>query len=415
MSILRIILAANGICLIQRQVLRGNWALNKLLLSESMRYVSLFFLLWCCAKGNPDCLYDHTKDFAYNCTREYPLCQPIYQRNKTFSKKDLFGYPIASPIGISACAITTSNGIAWASRSGYDILTYKTVRSSPYSGHPLPHLAHLEIVDGKMIALPSDVPLEEEEITIANSIGIACLDLSWVLQDIAKARRSLLPGQVLIVSIMGSASEDRTLEEDFAILARAAVVAGAQIVEANLSCPNLHSPFFIYKDPVAVSSIATAISKSVPNIPVILKVGVFDSFDQMKEVFQAATASHAKGICGINSIGTNIYDREGGPAFGPGREKAGVSGSYLRPFALEFIRQARQIIDEEGLDLALLATGGITKPEHFILFLEAGADIALSATGAMWNPDLARQFQQLRVETNFFPHHVNRHEVRGPG
>jgi dihydroorotate dehydrogenase (NAD+) catalytic subunit len=348
--------------------------------------------------AHPECLYDASHDFVYNCTKEYPKDLPRFERDSTrpFPAKYFLGFPIASPIGIPACAIMTSNGISWAANAGYDVLTYKTVRSHPFNGHPLPNLFLLESPENplkgsfdKMTTMPQGTVFEADRITMANSMGIPSLSLEWVLQDIAKARASLLPGQVLIVSIMGCPSDERTLEQDFAFLARAVVDAGAHIVEANLACPNLHSPLATYKDPKAIETITQAICEAVPNVPVVLKVGFYDSIEQMKEVFKAATAANAQGICGINSIASEVLDTAGNPAFGCTRRIAGVSGEGIRPLAYDFVVQARRIIDEERLQLALLATGGIMKPEQFDLFLKAGADVVLSATGAMWNPNLA--------------------------
>ena len=361
-----------------------------------MRQVFCFLAFIPMLFSSPNCLYDGTKDFAYNCTKEYPTIPLFHQRPTQFTKK-LFGYPVASSIGIPACAIMTSNGIEWASRAGFDILTYKTVRSHPFNGHPLPNIFVLENPKetgslDKMITISKESPFTADSITMANSMGIPSLSLEWVLEDIAKARALLLPGQLLIVSIIGNPSEEKTLEQDFACLAKAVVDAGAHVVEANLSCPNLHSLLATYKDPVAVSKIAEAIYEAIPTIPLVLKVGSFDSFEQMKKVFIAASLSHAKGICGINSLPMPIVDSEGNPAFGEHRKIAGVSGNFIRPKAYDFIVQAHQIIQEEHLDLVLLAAGGILKPEHFDFFLDAGADVALSATGAMWNPNLAIEY-----------------------
>jgi dihydroorotate dehydrogenase (NAD+) catalytic subunit len=371
-------------------------------------YVSMFLGCLSTLQASNECLYDYSHDFVYNCSKEYPENSPI--ERKPFSQetaKTFLGYPIASSIGIPACAIMTSNGIKWASRAGYDILTYKTVRSQLFKGHPIPNIFVLETPktplsepNENIFILPSEHLFNVEEVTMANSMGIPTLSLEWTLQDIAKARASLLPGQVLIVSIIGNANEFRTQEEDFAYLALAVVDAGAHIVEANLSCPNLHSPLATYKDPVAVSAISKALYEAVPNIPIVLKVGLYDSPEQMRSVFIAAAAANAQGICGINSIPMHVLDLERNPAFGETRKIAGVSGSYIQPKAYDFVVQARKIIEEEGLDLALIATGGVTKPEDFILFLEGGADIVLSATGAMWNPNLAKNYHKKNDTTN---------------
>jgi dihydroorotate dehydrogenase (NAD+) catalytic subunit len=306
-------------------------------------------------------------------------------------KTVLFGYPINSRIGIPACLIMTSSGIAWAAKAGYDVLTYKTIRSRAFSGHSFPYMFLLEnpgrdFSGNQMTTMIESVPSKIDSFTMANSIGTHSNSLDWVTQDIAKARASLSEGQVLNVSIIG---DDLA---DFGFLASAVVEAGAYCIEANLSCPNLHSPLATYKDPIAVSEITRTIYKAIPHIPIILKVGLFDSYIQMKEVFKTAAIAGAKGICGINTLPMQIVDREGNPAFGKERKIAGVSGEFIRPKAYDFVVNARRIIQEESLDLTLLATGGIMKPEHFDLFLDAGANVAMSATGAMWNPNLAAEF-----------------------
>jgi dihydroorotate dehydrogenase len=348
------------------------------------------------------CLYDLNESFATNCTRQFPSLTPTYNRKKSpTSNHTLLGYPVNSLIGIPACAIMTGNGIEWASKAGYDILTYKTVRSTPATGHPLPNIFLLEnnsvscSYSGNYATTTStNEPTRTDVITMANSMGCPSLSLDWVLADITKARNALNSGQILIVSIIGSQSETRTLEEDFAFLAQKIVDAGAHVIEANLSCPNLHSSLETYKDPVAVTNIVRAIHQAAPNIPVIIKVGLFDTQQQMKEIFCAAAQAGARGVCGINALPTKIVNQEGEPAFGTQRPIAGASGERIRPHSLSFIAQARQIIDEENLDFVLLATGGVMKPEHFKLFLAAGADSALSATGTMWNPHLAIEFHK---------------------
>lgn len=124
-----------------------------------------------------ECLYDRHQDFVSNCLKEYPL-PPVCKRSLDIQTHYLFDYPILNPIGIPACAMMTSNGIAWASKAGYDVLTYKTVRSHPCEGHPLPNILFLkqtQLSRNTMISLPDDVAMPQDAITIANSMGIPSL------------------------------------------------------------------------------------------------------------------------------------------------------------------------------------------------------------------------------------------------
>ena len=61
----------------------------------------------------------------------------------------------------------------------------------------------------------------------------------------------------------------------------------------------------------------------------------------------------------------------------------------------EATEMAHEINTHEKLDLALIACGGITLPEHFDQFLRTGADVATSATGMMWDPYLAAKYHSI--------------------
>ena len=75
---------------------------------------------------------------------------------------------------------------------------------------------------------------------------------------------------------------------------------------------------------------------------------------------------------------------------------SGICGGPIRAAALDWVAQARKIIKEERLDLALVGCGGIMLPAQFDAFLEAGADVAMSATGMMWDPFLALRYHANR-------------------
>jgi len=228
---------------------------------------------------------------------------------------DFLGYKIASRVGMPACAVMTSEGIAHAAKLGCDILTYKTIRCYAWPAHPEPNIVHVDRtaplthddIGKTVIALtpfsfhsnggpnstPSSVPFDGDliwndlpsaarpepvegylrAIAIANSFGIQSMDPEWTKKDIQKAKQSLLEGQVLIVSIFGN-----TIDE-WIKTAQLAVEGGADIIEANFSCPNLHTnneP--VYTRPEDIFLITQVLVQTIPvTIPVILKFGVFKS------------------------------------------------------------------------------------------------------------------------------------------
>ena len=328
---------------------------------------------------------------------------PIIYRAPKENWSEFLGYKIASPVGISACAVTTSKGIWLAARLGCDVLTYKTIRCCAWPVHPAPNIAYVDRflpltfddIGKTIIARATDITFLPQfsfhskpgTPSIANSFGNQSMGPEATKDDIKKAKQSLLEGQVLIVSIFGNT------HDEWIKTAQLAVGSGADIIEANFSCPNLNTnneP--IYTRPADIFSIVQALVQTTfSKVPIILKFGVFTDNQLLKQALIAAARAGAQGICGINSVPMKVVNANGAPTFGT-RTSAGVSGIPIQELALDFIQTASIIIQKENLNLVLLGVGGITMTSHFSKFLKAGAAIALSATGMMWNPYLAAQY-----------------------
>src|SRR5579862_1130158 len=140
---------------------------------------------------------------------------PVIHRAPQKDWHDFLGYKIASRVGMPACAVTTSAGIANAARFGCDILTYKTIRCHAWPVHPEPNIVHVDRIApltyddiGKTViannranssftARPEPVEGYLRAVAIANSFGIQSMDPESTKNDIQKAKQSLLEGQVL--------------------------------------------------------------------------------------------------------------------------------------------------------------------------------------------------------------------------
>ncbi len=343
-------------------------------------------------------LYDVSKSFEYN--RAHGPCVPLSLELCKAKRSTCIvcGYRVNSPIGIAACPLTTSKGIAAAARLGYDILTYKTIRTSacPVAS------SKIYFVDVQKQLSHDDVgncyhAQDTGSFAITNAFGINSLSAQETIKDIVAAREALSAGQLLIVSVYGSGFDRQAQIDDFVAAAQIAYRGGAHIIEANLSCPNLKEKIMVYQDLVLVHDICEAITAAVPEIPLIIKVGIFDNQKQLKEIILAAYNGGARGICGINSVPVHVVDETGNPVYGPNRVASGLSGVPLLQLSLQFVRDAREIITQEKIDFAVLATGGVIAPEQFDMLLTAGADAALSATGAMLNAHLAIDYHKLHA------------------
>jgi len=315
---------------------------------------------------------------------------------------DFLGHKIMSPLGVPAGPLLNSKYIDLAARLGFDVLTYKTIRSQAHNTHPVPNMIYID-VDGQ---LPRDAknvhqtnvqPHDMEHLAVTNSFGMGCYEPTHLLEDIAKAKEALREGQVLNVSVVGTARPGEDFVDDFVKTAAMAKEAGADVITVNFSCPNVsgHAEGSIYMDPETTQHIASKIVKEIGDVPLIVKLGFLNDDKQLQDVLTAAARSGARGVCGINTIGRHVLNDKEEPALGKGRETSGICGGPIRSYGLEFVTNARKIIHTEKLGLTLLGVGGVVKPEHFDEYLRAGADIAMSATGMMWDPYLAMRWHEM--------------------
>jgi dihydroorotate dehydrogenase (NAD+) catalytic subunit len=345
----------------------------------------------------------------------WPLKPPIYNIEKSYLENAEKGpffdgeVPVRNffsenKIGVPAGPLLNSRWTSFAAKMGFDIVTYKTIRSKSHSAHPAPNMIYVNTqgflkseCEGGTLMQAAIPPTAMDDLAATNSFGIPSKDPEYLLKDIALAKASLSRGQVLIVSVVGTPRPHEDFTEDFAICARIAVEAGAEIIEADYSCPNVIScEGSIHTDPKAIFDISSKIRKVIGPRPLIIKIGMISSKERLQEVMISAAKAGVQAVCGINTVSMNVINNDGSPALGPNRLRSGVCGGPIRQVALEFIRNASQINRDLGLGLTLMSTGGVTLPEHFDLFFEAGANIAMSAVGMMWDPYLAARYHNMK-------------------
>lgn len=313
---------------------------------------------------------------------------------------DFLGHKIASPLGVPAGPLLNAKWTTLAVNLGFDVVTYKTIRSSQTPCQQPPNMIYVDtkgdLTQDRMSEIlfqNKNTPATMDTLAVTNSFGMPSKDCDYLLRDIEKANNSIRKGQVMIVSVVGTPQEGINFVQDFRKTASIAKEAGAKIIEANFSCPNVTTgEGSIYTNPDTVYNLARNLVQEIGDIPLVIKVGYFTDIENMKKVFINAARAGVRAICGINTMGMKVQNDQGEAALGHGRIKSGICGQPIQTSALEFITNAQQINREEKLGLTIIGCGGITTPQHFKRFLGSGADIAMSATGMMWNPYLALQY-----------------------
>jgi dihydroorotate dehydrogenase len=336
------------------------------------------------------------------------------------------GCRVDFPLGLPASVLAANaNWIEFYAARGFDILTYKTVRTRYRQEHRWPNWVFLE--NAPQIEDPSDPPVfvgqpgywpeDPTKASMANSFGVPSLDPTWWKEDVRKAREFVREGhQVLIVSIVASVvSSPDDIAADFAKTAILAKEAGADIVEANYSCPNTpDDPGEIYQSPEKASRISKSIREALGNTPFLTKIGYLSK--PLLRRFLELNAKYIDGVVGINTIGAEIIQKpnkvgtaqkildylkalnyiEKEPTF-PGRPRAGVSGWAIRAraqeIALNLVELRKEIPGRSGKPLTILGVGGVLTPQDFFDRLAVGVDAVESCTGAFLNPYLGLEIR----------------------
>jgi dihydroorotate dehydrogenase len=300
---------------------------------------------------------------------------------------DFCGIPTASPLGVPAGPLLNSRWILYYAALGFDVLTYKTVRSVARASYERPNLLPIERepITGRMRETAA-AGMDGWD-SWAISFGMPSKDPRVWQDDVEAARKSLPAGKILVVSVVASPQTGWSLERiaaDFARCAAHARDAGAHAIEANLSCPNVSTQEgSLFQSADASGAVAAEIRNRVRDLPLVLKVGAFDNREQAAAVV-GAVAPHAAAISTTNTIAAIVTDRSGAPLFGG--HKRGIGGRAIGERCLAELTMLRQIAVEVGSGLRLIGVGGIGSAADAIERLAAGAHHVQIATAAMINP-----------------------------
>lgn len=351
-------------------------------------------------------LYDPTKTFEENVANGPFLEDTTDYRDPNPDPQYTFlGYPINFPFGIAAGSLPASKHTNAAFRLGYDVVVYKTQRAIAFPCNPFPNVVPIRL-DGDLtpekqqagLTIARDYPEDISRLSITNSFGVPSPDPNVWTADLPHALAGAGKGQLLIMSVVGTIQEGFTPDEyhaDFAKAARLAKDAGAQVVEVNLSCPNVASEGVVCYSAEAVHDICRRTKTALGDTPLIIKIGYFTHEQQeLLERIVNETAPFVSAISAINTLPAAIVDEHGKQALpGEGRLKSGVCGAGIRWAGLDMVQRLDALRKKEGYRYEIIGVGGVMTPEDYQAYRAAGADVVMTVTAAMWNPYLAQQIK----------------------
>lgn len=317
------------------------------------------------------------------------------------------GLPTNSCLGIPAGPLLNSGWLLHYARLGYDVLTYKTVRTTARPCYPVPNLSPVKVNslhDGNQtVATESEMAG-----SWAVSFGMPSVAADDWQADVATAKAGLSVGQVLVVSVVGEAksatgcvatSERERFDQmadDYAACAAMAVASGADVIEANFSCPNVCSADGqLYQHPQQAAIVSSRIRQAIGNVPLLVKIGLVETSVQAKELLHAI-AEHVQGLCMTNAISAKVQDEKGGMLFHS--EARGICGKAIHYASVKQVDMFQRVIQQDGLAMEIAAVGGVFEAQDVRRFLNAGARNVGMATSAMCDPMTAISIRKQWVD-----------------
>ncbi|NLG35020.1 MAG: dihydroorotate dehydrogenase electron transfer subunit, partial [Lentisphaerae bacterium] len=179
--------------------------------------------------------------------------------------------------------------------------------------------------------------------------------------------------------------------------------ARPDLIEVNVSCPNVESEFGtpFAADAEALAAVTRAVKDGAGDIPVSIKLSVqCASIARMAEV---CAKNGADAITAINTVGPGMWIDTGARRPVLSNQVGGVSGTAILPIAVRAVYEIRKAVD-----LPIIGTGGVSCADDALQLILAGAD-AVGVGSAVYeggvelfekiNRGLARWMEAGGVET----------------
>ncbi len=269
---------------------------------------------------------------------------------------------LQNPLVLASGVMGTSPGLLHrVALSGAGAVTAKSCGPQPRAGHPNP----------VMVAWDHG---------LLNAIGLTNPGVNEEIDLLKEVKALLQPLQVpLFASIFAG-----TMDE-FGQVAALAAQAGPDLIEVNISCPNVHDdlgmPFAA--DHQSAAGVTRAVKREVKDIPIAVKLA--PNVPDVGRIAKAVVDAGADAITAINTMPGMVIDVDAERPVLHNRT-GGISGPALKPIAIRCVAEIAQQVD-----VPIIGTGGVLTGRDAIEILMAGAT-AVGVGSALWyrGPDAFR-------------------------
>ncbi len=220
-------------------------------------------------------------------------------------------------------------------------------------GNPLPRVA--ECRDGML-----------------NAIGLQNPGVKVIVEHELARLRKLYRG-VVIANVAGF-----SLEEYASVAAALDQAEGVDILEVNVSCPNVqHGGMAFGTSPEGAAEVTKAV-KAVCKKPVFMKLS--PNVTDIAEIAVACEEAGADGLTMINTLlGMVVDTRTGRPIVST--KMAGFSGPAIKPVALRMVYQVY-----EKVKIPIIGVGGVTCADDVIEMMSVGASAVQVGSQTLVDP-----------------------------
>jgi dihydroorotate dehydrogenase len=147
----------------------------------------------------------------------------------------------------------------------------------------------------------------------------------------------------------------------------------------NLSCPNTEDDPRGSQSAALAAALIEAVDARI-GAPIWVKLGPDLADEQLAELARALAAAGARAVVATNTWGQPLPEGDG---------EAGVSGRRLRPRALDTVLRLAEHIELAGVELDIVACGGVLDGRDLLAFQAAGARAAMLYSALVFRGPLA--------------------------
>lgn len=263
---------------------------------------------------------------------------------------DLCGVRLKNPV--MTASGTFGSGIEFSSFFDLNRLgavVTKGVSSVPWEGNPTPRIC--ETPSGMLNAIGLQNPGFDV---------FAKRDLGFLEETLRPDEDSSGIGTKVIVNVCGHSEE-----EYVDCVTKLAAEKRADLLEINISCPNVKEGGIAFgTDPKGVERITSVIRK-IARQPVIMKLS--PNVTDITEIAKAAQAGGADALSMINTLTGMKIDVER-RAFALANKTGGLSGPAIHPVAVRMVYQCAKAVQ-----IPIIGMGGIRTAADALEMLMAGA------------------------------------------